>query len=159
MHPVPIQVALFVMSLFPVYPERRWRANIDTFPWLYSRGSPPACESTFLLEQPYAAKMYRLKFSMGWIRGRHHLFSRGRMGKKLPTIREGLRGLLAGGLALLHGASLHMMGISTNGEGKATSDFWFRCLRIASSQRTACENSLLRAVEGDGAKLLPVADE
>lgn len=53
----------------------------------------------------------------------------------------------------------HVVGISADGERETAMDFRVRGLQIRILQGATSQHGLLRAVERDGTKLLPVTDE
>lgn len=82
----------------------------------------------------------------------------GFIGRKFPTINEGLLSSGDANKPRTRG-HLHIVGVTTNSEGKAASDFRVVGLRIGVLQRAAGQHGLLRVVKGYRAELLPVADE
>jgi hypothetical protein len=79
------------------------------------------------------------------------------MGRKLPTINDGLQTRQLSHLKT-HKTSLHVMVVSLDGEREATVNL--RTVRhIGTSQGAARQHSLLLLIEADSAELLPVADQ
>jgi hypothetical protein len=84
------------------------------------------------------------------------------IGKKLPTIKKGLRAsvrLVERGRSGV-GRVLHAMFIATDGKGKAASHLRMGLsIFIGAFERATCHDGFMSAVESNRAKLLPVADE
>lgn len=80
------------------------------------------------------------------------------MGKKLPTIKEGLA-VLSGTSTAVKVEHSHIVRISPYCKRKTAMDFGLCGTEIWALQRTASQYRFLRVVKGDSAKLFPVANE
>ena len=81
------------------------------------------------------------------------------MGKKLPTISDGLRLLVSYAYSAIYTQNSHVVFIATDCKREATGYFWITRIDFRVLQGATSEHRLLRVVECDGSKLFPVANK
>ena len=81
------------------------------------------------------------------------------MGRKFPTIRDGLHSVSSGMSVSGDSEHLHVVIVSSDRKRKAASNTITCWFGIRALQRATGEHGLLGIVEGDSAELFPIADQ
>jgi hypothetical protein len=83
------------------------------------------------------------------------------MGRKFPTIKDGLRSQLCCSSFIQGCIDLHVVVVSFNGEREAAVNLGVisSCRRCRGAQGTARQHSFLLLIKTDGTEFLPIADQ